>query len=142
MCKSIGAAPLIGQHSLEFSGGYAMCTADCPPCTAAWVFWKSIPNSSSDSIIIHTPCPGLCINTADLLPFQESHQMIRSAVSGTVSVSNASLSPQKKALCYRAMSADNALWGKGWSPVFRFPVMVDTDDSGPVPAEDHIWCGT
>lgn len=31
---------------------------------------------------------------------------------------------------------------KEWRPVIRIPVVVDTDDSGPVPAEDRIAHGT
>lgn len=72
-------------------------TAFCPPSTVAWAVWV-VKSEPLERLRYHTSCPGLCINSADLFPFQATHQVIESIVSGTVPVSNASLAPQKRAL--------------------------------------------
>jgi hypothetical protein len=70
--------------------------------------WQSGPDLSSGSVIIHQAL-GSCINAADLFPFAATHQAIKTTVSGTVSVSNASIAPHKGQCTIRYCPLDNAL---------------------------------
>lgn len=77
--KSIGAVFLIGQHFLEFlrlrDMYFLLSTTSCGLALLA------VRSEPLERLHYHTSCPGLCINTADLFPFQALHQMIRSTVS-------------------------------------------------------------
>lgn len=144
MCKSIGATMMIGRHVLESSSLRDMYRLLYTTyCSLAGLAVKSEP---LERLRYHTSCPGLCIGTADLFPLQGRHQAISTTVSSTISVSNASLAPQKGHCTIEQCPLDISLeaqeGGGGGILGFRIPVVVDADDSGRVPAEDHIVCGT
>lgn len=69
LCKSIGAVYLIGRHFLEFlrlRDMYFLLSTTF--CGLALLAVKSEP---LERLHYHTSRPGLCINTADLFPFQD-----------------------------------------------------------------------
>lgn len=93
MCKSNWRTSADWPAFLGGYRGYAICTVllSTEYCSLAVLAVKSGP---LERLHCHTCRPGLCIDTADLFPFQVGHQVIESTIPRTVSVSNASLAPQ------------------------------------------------